>query len=401
MAAVNAVAKEYYDDQKVRDLVYKKNPAFALVPKNEEVGGKYYPVPTQYEVNQGRSSTFSNAQGNQTSNQYAEFLVVPKADYDIATVANQTLKSLRTDKQGFLKATTTLMDGAIRGVTLSASSSLFRTGTGTIGQVSGSVSSGVITLTNPADVVQFAVGQTLQANATDGGTPRAALGYVIARSLRNGTVTVSATAQGGAAGTPTSWSASDYLLVQGDNNLKFSGFSAWLPMTDPTSSDNFYGVNRSTDYRLYGIQYDGSGQPIEEAVVDHTMLLFREGADTSHFFTNTGSGSALKKALGSRVEYENLEGPAHVSFRAIVIEGAGGPVKMLVDRNCQVRTGYMLQLDSWELISLGAVPEVLKYEDRLTMLRVYNADSAEFRCAYYANLCTPAPGWNGQLQLSS
>lgn len=401
LAAANAALKEYYDGQKVQDLAYRKNPAFALIRKNEEVGGKYYPVPLQYEVNQGRSSTFSNAQGNQSANAYAEFLVTTKHDYDIATIDNQTMKSSMTDKASFIRMSTSMIDGAIRGATISAASSLFRAGTGTIGQISGSVSTGVITLTNPADVVQFAVNQTLQANATDGGTPRAALGYVIARSIRNGTITVSATSQGGAAGTPSGWSASDYLLVQGDNNAKFSGFAGWLPLTDPTSTDSFYGVNRSVDYRLFGVQYDGSGQPIEEAVIDHSMLLEREGGDVGNLFTNFGSMSALLKALGSRREYEMMEGPAHISFKAVVIDGASGPIKCLADRNCQVRTGYMLQLDTWELISLGAVPEVLRYEDRVTMLRVYNQDAAEARIAYYANLTCNAPGWNGQILLSS
>lgn len=403
LAAANAALKEWYDGQRVQNLSYAKNPTLALMPKDEETGGKYYPVPLQYEVNQGRSSTFSNAQGNQTPNQYVEFLVTRKSDYDVATIDNQTLEASMSDKGAFLRLGTSLIDGAIRGATISAASSQFRSGTGTIGRVSTTVaiSTGVITLSSPADVCQFGINQTLQANATDGGTPRAALGYVIARSIRNGTITVSSTGIGGAAGTPSGWTTSDYLLVQGDNNAKFSGFQAWLPLTDPTSSDNFYGVNRSVDYRLFGVSYDGSGQPIEEAVIDHSLLLGREGGSPSHFATNYGSYSALVKALGSRREYEQMEGPAHISFRAVVIDGADGPLKCYSDRNCQATTGYMLQMDTWKLISIGPVPKILRYEDRLEMLRVYNADAAEARIAYYANQICNAPGWNGQTLLST
>lgn len=403
LAAANAILKEWYDGQKVPDMTYRNNPALALMPKDTETGGKYYPVPTQYEVNQGRSATFSVAQANQSANQYVEFLMTRKRDYDIATIDNETLEAAMTDKGAFLRTSTALIDGAIRGCTLSAASSLFRSGTGSIGQVSTSVaiSTGVITLQSPADVCQFAINQTLQANSSDGGTPRAALGYVIARSLRNGTITVSATAQGGSAGSPSGWTTSDYLLVQGDNNAKFSGLPAWLPMTDPTTSDNFYGVNRSVDYRLYGVQYDGSGQPIEEAVIDHSMLLAREGASLSHFVTNYGSYSALVKALGTRREYETLEGPAGIGFRAVVIDGGTGPLKCFSDRNCQAQKGYMLQLDTWKLFSIGEIPKILKYEDRVEMLRVYNQDAAEARIAYYGNLACNAPGWNGQISLSS
>ena len=401
LAAANAILKELYDGQKVQNLTYAKNPTLALMPKDEEAGGKYYPIPLQYEVNQGRSSTFSVAQANQSSNQYVEFLLTRKSDYDVATIDNQTLEAAATDKMSFIRTATALIDGAIRGATISAASSMFRSGTGTIGQIS-NIAAGVITLTNPADVVQFAVNQTLQANLTDGGgAPRVALGYVIARSIRNGTITVSATAQGGVAGSPALWANGDFLLVQGDNNAKFSGFSAWLPMTDPTSTDNFYGVNRSVDYRMYGVSYDGSGQPIEEAIIDHSMLLTREGGETSHFVTNYGSYSALIKALGTRREYEQMSGPAGIGFTAVKIDGGGGPIKCYSDRSCQPRVGYMLQMDTWKLHSIGPVPKILRYEDRVEMLRVYNQDAAEARIAYYANQGCNAPGWNGQTLLSA
>lgn len=400
LPAGNAALKEWYDGQKVQNMTYAKNPGLALIPKDEDTGGKYYPVPVQYEVNQGRSSTFANAQGNQTPLALAEFLVTRKSDYDIATIDNQTLEASMSDKGAFMRLGTRMVDSAIRGCTISAASALYRAGTGTIGRIS-NITSGVITLTNPADVSQFGVNQTLQANSTDGGTPRAALGYVIARSVRNGTVTVSATAIGGAAGTPSGWTTNDFLLVQGDNNSKISGFAAWLPLTDPSSSDNFYGVNRSADYRLYGVSYDGSGQAIEEALIDHSMLLAREGADASTFLTNFGSRAALGKALGTRREYVDLQGPAGIGFRAIVVDGAGGPIKVLADRNCQVATGYMLQMDTWKLISIGPVPKVLRYEDRLELLRVYNQDSAECRVGAYYNLVNDAPGWNGQTALSA
>lgn len=400
LAAGNAALKEYYDDQKVQNETYANNPTFALIPKETDVGGKYYPQPVFYEVGQGRSSTFANAQANQTAMQLAEFLVTRKSDYAIQTIDNQTLEASMSDKASFMRFATGIVDSNIRAATISAASSLFRSGTGSIGKIS-NINTGVITLTNPADVTQFGINQTLQANATDGGTPRAALGYVIARSVRNGTITVSATSVGGVAGTPSGWTTSDFLLVQGDNNAKASGLAAWLPLTDPTSSDNFYGVNRSPDYRLFGVSYDGSGQPIEEAVIDHAMLLGREGASPTHLPTNYGSYSALVKALGTRREYTNMEGPGGIGFRAIEIDVPTGQLKCFADRSCQVATAYMLTLSTWKCISIGEVPKILRYEDRLEMLRVYNADAAECRVGGYYNFVTNAPAWNGQLALSA
>lgn len=401
LPAANAGLKEWYDDQRIEDMAYARNPFLAMVPKDPDTGGKYYPIPVEWEVNQGRSSTFANAQGNQSPLQLAEFLLTRKSDYDVATIDNQTMEAAASDRGAFMRMATALVDSALRGTTISLASAIFRAGTGSIGTISGSVSTGVITLTNPADVTQFGINQTLQANQTDGGVPRAALGYVIARSVRNGTITVSATGIGGAAGTPSGWSASDFLLVQGDLNAKVTGLSGWLPLTDPTTSDNFYGVNRSVDYRLFGVQYDGSGQPIEEAVIDHSLLLAREGASIDYFVTNFGSYAALVKAMGTRRVYVDMEGPGNIGFRGIQIDTADGQLKCFADRSCQVQTGYMLQMDTWKLISIGPTPKILRYDDSLDMLRVFNADAAELRAGYYANLGCRTPGWNGQTKLAA
>lgn len=398
LAAGNAALKEWYDDQKVENLAYDDNTTLAMVPKKTDATGKVIPVPVVYEVNQGRSSTFANAQGNQTPGLLAEFFLTLKPDYDIATLGNQAMLASQDKKGSFLDFATLFVDLAIQGASLSAASSLFRAGTGTIGQIS-SISAGVVTLTNPSDISQFGINQTLQSNSTDGGSPRAALGYVIARNVQAGTITVSATALQGAAGSPSGWAANDYLLVQGDNNAKLTGFSGWLPSTAPTSSDNFFGVNRSVDSRLYGIYYNGAQQPVEEAIIDHAMLIRREKGRPKHFVTNDGSYAALLKAMGTRREFCDWEGDAEISFRGVKINGPTGPIECFPDRNCQAQTGYMIQMPTWCLYSLNAVPHIFRYGDGLEMLRLANADASEVRVGDYAQIGCRAPGWNGQTAL--
>lgn len=400
LTAANAALKELYDDQKVENLVYEDNPFLALVPKNEEAGGKYIPIPLIYGNSQGRSATFSTAQANQSAALMAEFLLTRKSDYSIATIDNQTMESSMTDKEAFLRMSTVLIDAAIREETNNSSMALFRSGTGSRGRNAG-ITTGVITLSSPADVVNFSVNQTLQANSSDGGTPRAALGYVIARDVVAGTITVASSGQGGAAATPSGWTTNDYLLVQGDNNALMSGLPAWLPATSPTSSDNFYGVNRSSDSRLYGLYHNGASKMIEEAVIDHSFLLAREGAPIDYFVTNFGSSGALVKALGAKVQYVDLKGPADIGFEAIKIHGAKGVIKVLSDRSCPAQTGFMLSMRTWKLYSLGRVPKILRYADGLEMLRVYNSDSAEVRVGMYGGLASNAPGWNGQTALGA
>lgn len=401
LTAMNAALKELYDGQVVENLVYADNPFMALVPKKTDFGGKYKPVPIITGVSQGRSSTFAKAQGNQSPVQIQSFLLTRASDYSIATIDNQTMLASRTDKMSFLEGAKLVIDGAIRSITNSAASALFRSGTGSIGKI-GSISTGVITLSNPQDVVQFEVNQVLQANATDGGTPRAALGYVIAVNRSLGTVTVSATGLGGSAGSPSGWTTADFLLVEGDVNAKIKGLAAWLPATAPTSGDNFFGVDRSQDVtRLAGLRYDGTAQTIEEALIDSSSFLAREGGKPDVCITNFATYAALEKSLGSKVQYVDMKGPAEIAFRGIMINGANSMIKVFPDRNCPAQTGYLLQMSTWQLCSLGDVPQILRYGDGLEFLRVSNADAGEVRVGYYANLCTNAPGWNSYVALSA
>jgi hypothetical protein len=400
LTAMNAALKELYDGQVVENLVYADNPFLAMIKKNTDFGGKYKPIPIITGVSQGRSSTFTNAQTNQSAVEIESFLLTRVSDYSIATIDNQTMLASKTDKMSFLEGSKLVIDGAIRSITNSIASAIFRSGTGSIGQVSGSISTGVITLANPADVVQFERNMVLQANATDGGSPRAALGYVIAVNRSGGTVTVSDTGLGGAAGTPSGWTANDYLLVQGDVNAKPKGLAAWLPFTAPGSTA-FFGVDRSVDtWRLGGGRYDGSSQSIEEAVIDATSLLAREGGKAGTGITNFASYSALEKSLGAKVQYVDMA-KGEIGFRGIQINGANKQVQVFPDRSCQPQTMYLLQMDTWALEGLGDVPQILRYGDGLEMLRVSNADAGEVRVGAYYNVRTNAPGWNANVKLSA
>jgi hypothetical protein len=299
------------------------------------------------------------------------------------------------------------VDGAIRSIKNSLGSALFRSGSGSIGQIS-SITTGVIVLASALDVVQFEIGMVIQANATDGGTPRAALGYVISVDRSAGTVTVSASL-GGSAGSPASWAASDYLLVQGDNNAKISGLAGWLPFSAPSVGDNWYGVDRSIDtVRLAGNRKDASNQSIEEGLQDFlTQIAINDGAP-DYFITNPNSYVALQKALGSKAQIVELAAEmgkdyrAVVGFKALEIQMSGMTVKVLQDRNCPAQLGYALQMDTWKLISLGDAPQILTYgAEGLEVLRVSNADAAELRVGYYANLVCSAPAYNGVIKLSA
>lgn len=400
LTAMNAALKELYDGQVVEELVYTDNPFLAMVKKNTDFGGKYKPLPIITGASQGASATFATAQTNRSAPLIESFFLTRASDYSIGRVSNEVLLASKTDKMAFLEGAKLTIDMAIRTATNSLCAALFRNGTGSIGQIA-SITSGVIVLTDPNSVTQFEVNMVLQQSVTDGSAPVAALGYVIAVDRSAGTVTVSDTSINGTAATPTAWAATHFILRQGDSNLKIKGLAAWLPTTAP-SATTFFAVDRSADTtRLGGVRYDGSAQSIEEALIDSSTLVAREGGHPNVAIVSYASYSALEKALGSRVRYVDLKGPAQIMFRGIEINGANGLIKVFPDRSMIGLRCFLLTMSVWELDSLGDAPMVLTYGDGLEMLRVADDDSAEVRVGYYAQLGCRAPGWNSTVLLGA
>lgn len=403
LGAANAALKELYDDQKIANLVYKNNPFLAMVPKMEEFGGKYMPIPLIIGTSQGRSATFSNAQGNQSAAVIQSFALQRASNYSIAQIDNQTMLASKTDKMAFINGATVVIDSAIRALTNNLATQLFRDGSGSVGVI-GTITGltpGVITLASPSDVVNFEVNMTLRAFDT-AGVDRGSTGYVISVNRTAGTVTVATSGMGGSAANPAGWVATDRLVVQGDWSLAMKGLAAWLPTSAPTTGDNFFGVDRSSDpTRLGGVRFNGASESIEEAVIDASLLVAREGGTPDVCIMNFASYAALEKSLGAKAQYISFDGPAKLYYPGILINGAAGQIKVFPDRSCPAKTAYLLQMDTWKLYSLGPAPHIAKYADGLEMLRVANSDAAELRVVSYANLGCNAPGFNCVVQLGA
>lgn len=226
--------------------------------------------------------------------QIESFLLTRVADYSIATIDNQTMLASKTDKMSFLEGAKLVIDGAIRSITNSVASSLFRSGTGSIGKIATISTTGAgpytstIALSNANDIVQFEVNMYLVATATDGGAASSDVLQITKVNRSTGVITCSS-----AASPSVTWAAGAFLVVQGDLNLKPKGLAAWLPATAPTTGDNFFGVDRSVDpTRLAGVRYDGSAQSVEEAIIDASALLAREGGKPNVLITNFATYSA-------------------------------------------------------------------------------------------------------------
>lgn len=420
-----AALKELYVDDKdyMKNIVYAKNPWLAMIPKNESpdgFAGKYIPVPLEYGNPQGRDHTFANAQNQQTASAVVSYFVYAIQDYQLVTITNLLMEQTKNNAGAFVDEASRTMDNGFRNLSNNMAFELFSGGTATRGQISSvapvySAPTLSFVLANASSVVQFEVGMTLQASATDGGaalqnTP-GTIDAIQVTSVNRGTGAIAGVVVQGAP--QTSWIAASYLQVLGDigiagsttiaGMLGLSGMAAWVPPVDPPSTDNFWGVNRSADpTRLGGLRYNASSMTISEGLTSALAYGNREGADFDLIIIDFVSYSTLINELGAKVQYVQLEhDEVEVAFEAIHFHSAYGKIPVLADRSMIPQSAYCLKTDTWKLRTLGKAPHILTYGmEGLEGLRVGNADALEIRIAYYGNVINSAPGWNMLVSLS-
>lgn len=395
VSTLTNVLKTKYDQKKFYQFAYLKAPAQGFMRRDERFGGNNARISVRYSVPQGGSATFSIAQANKTTSSDVGFLLTRKKDYQVAGISGEALDAADGDENTIFNGLKGEMDGSLRNISRSMAIQTYRNGGGARGKGDGSysVAGTTITLLTPADIVNFEVGMYIRLGSGDGlsGAVRAGTQLQITALNRiTGVITVNA-----AVNTLTSAANTDYIFREGDFGLCASGFLGWLPTTAPTGGDNWYGVDRSVDTtRLAGTTYNGNGGNKEETLIDAIALASREGAEIDVCLVNTLDRADIVKSLGSKAVYEPVKSTdAVVGYKALVIEGEDGPVKVLADINCPKGDFFLLQQDTWVRKSAKPAPRYLK-ADGPEFLREASADGYEWRIGSYWNIGCEAPGYN-------
>lgn len=412
LTSFDPALKVHYTDARVKIQSYEGSPALAILPKYTKFGGKFLPITVQGATPRGRSATFATAQANKRASLYREFDITRVRDYATASIDNETFLASKGDKNAMMQAMVSEIDAAIQSASNSLASAIYRTGSGAIGRISStsSVANTYFTLANPDDAVNFEVGDWLVVAATEtgavktGGAGRFRVGAINRTTGRIDAVD--------AAGAPVVLSAAitapvavnDFLFVEGDaqsggSPRKIAGFGAWLPET--VTSTPFFGVDRTIDEVRYGgNRYDASGESLIEGLIGAAHRVRMQGGKPDIVFMNPVNVADICKALTSNVQYDSVRASdADISFEAIKVRTPSGTIKVVEDRFCPTDVGFMLQLDTWKLYSLGECPQILQQDGNM-VLRDATTDSAEVRVGYYAQLGCSAPGWNCRIKLA-
>lgn len=402
--------KQLYRDSNVYKSVFKDRPMLGLLQKFEGFTGRNMPMVAVYGNPQGRSASFSEAQGNSTSTKLEDFLLDIVSDYSVAQMTGEVVDRTESDKGAFLKALKSTIDFAMDSLADAIETFLPRSGTGTIGQVSSgsTVSAQTITLESIDDVANFEVGMTLRGTSTDGGAYDTGEEVLAGVNRSTGVLTATSAAWNTVM---TALAASDFLVVSGDAanagaNVKISGFQAWLPSTAPTSGDSFFGVDRSADSRLYGIYHDGSAQTMEDALIDGQSKSAQQGGSPDLGFVNHVKMRRLIKELGANKEFTsvNATGPkglvAEVGYRSVYIQGDKTAIRMVAANKCPSNDAFLLEQKNATLFSIG---RHIRLDDRdgNRILRQASSDGYEVRIKFRGNFCLKNPIGSVRVNLPS
>jgi hypothetical protein len=440
--AVQAILKTKYPDGAIPQALYKNFPLLALTKKTTNFDGDFRVVALQNERPQGSSSGFKIAQGiakngvNGGGGSYKRFQVYRTRHYGLLRMDGETMKAAVRTSGALVDLWNNETDGISTNELQELEFQLFGDGTGKRGVVSGApgVTSGVFTiqLGTPADAVNFMLGMKIQFwDLTGAGTQHTYAGAGVAPESEDGTgmyvtginrQTGVITAQvfvGGVANTAAtigSIVSTDSIVRAGDatglGNVAYggagtaayastgsalgcvTGLQAWI--TTPSSTDSFWGLNRSADpVRLAGQVLSVSGLPMNEALMEGEARVLVQGVGSPDtILVNPLDLQNLKKALGSDIVYDRVQSNvAGISFKSIQYDGANGPMNIVAAPMCPRNKAFMLQMPSFELSTLGAAPQMLDWDNN-DYLRVNDNDQYEVRFGHYGQFLCNNPGAN-------
>lgn len=402
--AYDAVLKDYYTRDKIEEQSFYDNPFYAMVPK-KMAGGRRYPQPVEFGRPTNANATFTTAMTNATNSKYEDFLLTRVDQYQRVLVDHELLLATEKADEAFQPAFDEF-DKGFRGLGEKMSRRLYRTSTGSIGQMANSsVATSVITLADKADAFNFEVDTVLQFSDTDGSAllDSGETLTVTAVDTEAGTVTVNANLN-----TISGIGTNDFIYTAGDHNLGLSGLEDWLPVSNRATklAASFFGVTRSANpVRLGGVFLDGTSLGgIDEILIKLIAKQAKHGGRPSHVFMNPETFSDLqllangKTFISQSIETQvrGADGDYVIGFPGLKVNIGGFNVRVYGDVSCPSNRIYSLQMNTWKLWHTGPLPLFLgeKFLGGRILKLAETEDSLEARIGAYCQLGNSAPGKN-------
>ncbi len=391
--------KEVFSPDYRDELVFNnENKFIAQLPKSSKTGrGKKFIQPVRYAQAAGTHNVFANAKANFTYSENAVFEVPRAKYYRVPKIDNEVIEASETDEAAFKPAIEEI-EYSMRGAGDYLEQRMFRSSVGAIGTIKTGTTLGstLCLLTDGSDAHNFIKGMKCQIAYNNSGTPtlRAATELTVASvNITAKTVTFTGNISGvsGAA-------VGDWIITSGDLGLAPYGLEDWLLADRTYISTSFCGVNRSSDPdRLAGLYYDGSTQPLNEALQDGLARLVNMGAKgTLDCWINPIVMSSLFKLLESKATITETERNIKpgIGFNSFNVRLGAANLRVMPSRNVQESRIWLLSPDTWRLNSAGEYLSFLLKRGHSIIQPMEDEDAWQCKIGGYVNLSCSAPGLN-------
>lgn len=408
----DAVLKDYYTDERIKELSYGENVFYAMLKKErgQEAGGRRYVQPIEIEHPGGANASFSDAMTDGTASEYRSFLIDRKKQFQRVLVDEELLHATSNKRESFMKALDEF-DRGFRGLGNKIGRRSYRTTGGALGKLSiASTTTTTLKFVDRASTFNFHLGQKLQFAAADGtGSLRDGGDIVTVTAISHelGEVTIDVDLATQITGVATT----DFVFQRGDFGLCLSGLEDWLPVTDRATklAASYYGVTRSVQKEyLGGVYMNGTSLALDEVLIKLVGKIGLYGGATSHIFANPETLSDMQLLASSKLQAQMIEsnmrsadGNILVGFSGFKCVIGGRTVRVYGDRHCPSNRIYALQMNTWTLWYTGDLVNWLGEKATGSKLQpAQNEPSVEARLASWCNIGCSAPGWNGVAEIT-
>lgn len=409
--------KDNYTDDEIIRQVNEDHVFLDMQNTGERGTGRRLIVPLLDGNAQGLGATVAKAQAGaeQASggNIQGDDWQIQWGDYSAhVDIGRKVMAASASDLGAFFQDKQEEIDSLYRAFGDSMSSYMLRDSGHALG--SGTNSSGVQTLTNAQDIVNYEVGMIIDVSANDGTSSAhtliggSASGYVVAVNYNTGKFSVSQTS-GGSVATPTNWSGTMFYFRSGDFGGDASptrivlGYGAWNPAADPTST-LFEGVNRATNIvRRSGIRLvaaDVAGLGVEQRLKKLSVWMTSRGKRPNTCLLHPEQWDALATSLESRGN-RAIDGKVGTfNFNKIVLSTPAGMIDVYAEKFLDVTTAYMFDRKAIGIKTLKGFPAIVN-DDGLNMLRRTTSNDFEFRLDCFPAYYHKSPAATGRCPLTA
>ena len=383
--------KTLYPDGVPEFLGWSDSPMLSMVKKRDDFGGKEWKWAAHHGQPQNRSADALTAFSGNRQQVGKEFAITRVQNYSSYKIQRETvMASKKVGSDSYVDDLKNGIDGSMNQFMLDTYYDLFLDGSGVRGRIATSsglstttVANDTVTLADITRAIYFEEGQVYVFSSDSGAAvsttslrgSSATVALAIAASSSDYAVVTKVnyitgviqfdrdlTTITGAGGTVAN---GDYLYQNGDRGLKFKGLDSWCPSSDPSASDSFFGVNRSSNpVRLAGIRTSLVGGSIAEKVLDAIKVASIQGVNFPVMFMHPNRVQTITLELGAKQNLPVIDvksyNMANVFFKGIVVHGHGRSVAVVSDRSCQLDVGWGFDPSKdFEIDSLGKVPEII------------------------------------------